>query len=106
MRQREKTGVETRQCHNCGRVGHLAHNCWKRNPETTPEGGPKREKVEKGPVKCYNCGERGHLAMQCPDNALFCDAGSGGAATRNGKVEGREVTDILLDTGCSRTMVK
>ena len=62
--------------------------------------------MEKGPVKCYNCGKRGHLAMQCPDNALFCDAGSGGAATRNGKVEGREVTDILLDTGCSRTMVK
>ena len=106
MRKREKTGVETRQCHNCGRVGHLAHNCWRKNREITPEGGPKREKVEKGPVKCYNCGKRGHLAMQCPDNALFCDAGSGGSATRYGKVEGREVTDILLDTGCSRTMVE
>ena len=70
VRKREKTGIETRQCHKCGRIGHLPHNCWKRNHETTPEGGPKK-KVEKGPVKCYNCGKKGYLAMQCPEEVLF-----------------------------------
>lgn len=58
----------------------------------------KKEKTERSLVKCYNCGKRGHIAMNCPDNALFCDEGMGGAVTRKGKVEGKEADDILLDS--------
>lgn len=93
--------VELRVCHTCGEVGHISPNCPKKNP---------RESVVKGDksvsLKCYNCGKRGHMSMQCPSKALFCGEKLSGAITRKGKVEGIEVTDILLDTGCSRTMVR
>ena len=59
------------------------------------------------PLKCYNCGEVGHISTQCPSKALFCrDGDNHGAARRTGLVEGHEVQGILLDTGCSRTMVR
>jgi len=110
-KRREKpamVAVESRKCHACGQGGHLVRNCPNRNTETTPREPvtAKKEKTEHSLVKCYNCGKRGHIAMNCPDNALFCDEGMGGAVTRKGKVEGKEADDILLDTGCSRTMVQ
>ena len=43
--------------------------------------------------------------MQCPHNALFCGGGMRSSLKRCGQVEGKEVCDILLHTGCSRTMV-
>ena len=109
-KRREKPAIvagEIRKCHACGQGGHLVRNCPKRNTETTPREPVtvKKEKTERSLVKCYNCGKRRHIAMNCPDNALFCDEGMGGAVTRK-KVEGKEADDILLDTGCSRTMVQ
>ena len=78
-----------------------------RNQEVlTQEGGGVKEETERGIVRRYNCGKRGHMEMHCPNKALFCEGECGGAATRKGKVEGREVEDIVLDTDCSRTMVK
>ena len=54
--------------------------------------------------------------MRCPGKALFCGGqqkegkpltgvGGGMEVCRTGLVEGTRVTDILLDTGCSRTLV-
>ena len=43
---------------------------------------------------------------QCSVQPKHCSAEVSGRVTHRGKVEGSEVTDILLDTGCSRTMVK
>ena len=40
-----------------------------------------------------------------PSKALFCGEIIG-RMSRIGRVEGSHVSDILLDTGCSRTMVK
>lgn len=107
-RTRERAGIETRKCHACGQEGHLVRNCPKKGTEPSPsrESGVKKEKTERNTLRCYNCGKRGHIAMHCPDNTLFCDGGVGRAATRRGKVEGTEAEDILLDTGCSRTMVR
>ena len=59
-----------------------------------------------GAIKCFNCGERGHMAIQCPSNALYCESWSGVTAHRSGTVEGMRVSDIVLDTGCSQTMVR
>jgi len=85
-----------------------SYNCPKRNKEVPAQegGGVEKEKTERGIVRCYSCGKRGHMVMHCPNKALFCGEQCGGAATWKRKVEGREVEDIVLDTGCLRTMVK
>ena len=45
--------------------------------------------------------------MNCPDKAsYFCKDGWGRSVARVGRVEGTAVSDILLDTGCTRTMVR
>ena len=63
----------------------------------------------------------GHIAMRCPNNALFCRGVQERASTnvesqsrrkpchgvtRSGMVNGNLVGDILLDTGCSTTLVR
>ena len=111
--------VGPRQCLGCGQLGHWIRECPKKAMPLA--GGPPREhslRKERQPreaLRCFNCGKRGHLAMKCPDRALFCDSsrsclGRGVSrqeqgTSRRGLVEGRYVTDILLDTGCSRTLV-
>ena len=66
-------------------------------------------------IECFNCHQKGHYASNCPSNALFCreklpgkvgePTRTGTELTRKGSVEGRAVDNILLDTGCSRTLV-
>ena len=67
---------------------------------------PKMDAVkqERREVFCFNCGQKGHISPKCLDNALFC--GTGRRSQEQGVVEGRYVSDILLDTGCSRTLVR
>ena len=72
-------------------------------------------------VVCHNCNEKGHFSSQCPANALMCTTrrvhshgstvvtcGSGSVRPgvhQSGRIEDAKVEDILLDTGCSRTIV-
>ena len=70
----------------------------------------KPKKGEK-PLICYNCGGRGHTSRQCLSEAFFVGQGSrlitmGQPFCCEGLVEGQFVNDIVLDTGCSRTLVK
>ena len=73
-----------------------------------------RSKGEQSNVKCYNCGQRGHISTKCPSAALFCrleqpkqvlPANQSGfrpsSVCRSGLVEGIQVDQIVLDTGCS-----
>ena len=57
-------------------------------------------------MECYNCGEKGHISRYCPYSVLYC-AGSKleKGIERNGAVNGQEVKDIMLHTGCSQRMV-
>ena len=115
-----------KKCQNCGRLGHLAHECRSRpNPPNGPVGmtaargqGPNPERsMVRPPLRCFHCNQRGHMASQCPNNAaLYCEEGEPkgqttsperqGVVYRRGMVEGVPVTDMLLDTGTTRTMVR
>ena len=94
-------GKPERKCHYCGKVGHEEEVCFKK---TRDEGGR-----QKG-IVCFNCRKPGHLARRCPNNRTLLGResrvkGNMGLYCK-GSVEGRSVTQILLDTGFSRTMVR
>ena len=46
------------------------------------------------------------MARDCPSNALFGGEQGMLGIKHSGVVEGKAVDDIMLDTGCSRTMVR
>ena len=69
-------------------------------------------------VECCNCHNKGHYSVKYPHNALLCripevitvlaieqSVVQGPEIFWPGKLEGIQVRDILLDTGCSRTLV-
>ena len=67
---------------------------------------PGRNRTDKG-IKCFNCHRYGHMSMNCPDKANFyCGDRLGRSVVRVSKVEGAMVSEVVLDTGCSRTMVR
>ena len=71
--------------------------------------GVGRQRADKGnrmDVECYNCGKRGHMSRFWPKNALYCPGRkTEKSIERRGTVNGQEVGNIVLDTGCSQTMV-
>lgn len=124
---RDKTGDKLRmQCSCCGKSGHQAKDCRvrlekqekKTSAGTNDKFRPKRDIKD---VECFNCHHKGHYSSSCPRNALFVTEGraveqgklsmvrrqcsSQSGVVKCGVVEGKEVHNILLDTGCSRTLV-
>ena len=73
-------------------------------------------------MKRFNCQQKGHLAANCPNDAMFCSERrvdyKGNSVVRkvpalctqglhvSGKVDGIPVEPVVLDTGCSRTLVR
>ena len=68
-------------------------------------------------LRCFNCKQRGHIAKNCPHQVMYCKENKTPSHVQymtreecgilqRGIVEGREVADILLDIGCSRTLVR
>ena len=102
-----------KQCGYCGKLGHLKDECRKLKAKKEAGGGP--ETGWRNPIRCFQCKKEGHTKASCPNTVLLCtepDGGGRGAQDgepgvyRRGRVEGQVVPQILLDTGCSRTMVK
>ena len=76
-----------------------------------------RRSAGKG-VRCFGCGQLGHVRKDCLDKrpaekVMFsvdtkqpsCEEDKDLKVKRQGFVEGQKVQDILLDTGCTRTLV-
>ena len=117
-KQAEGTQTGSKRCNFCGIVGHLAHECRKAaklRGGATGKGQPHPQ-PQRSEMKCYNCGQKGHLSYRCPCSAaLFCRTSqeAGGwrsnqdnSVSHGGLVEGQAVTYIVLDTGCSKTLVR
>ena len=90
--------------------------------DTQEECGKAEQSRGRGP-RCFNCHQLGHIAAKCPSSvAMFCRSidrrkqpvGGGGRVyqskcpgiSRAGTVEGTAVSDIMLDTGATRTLVR
>ena len=87
------------KCHYCGKAGHI-EECRKKKHDLEGQSSGTG-------IQCYNCKKFGHPAKLCPNKALMGDT-QGPETNRlvkEGQVEGNRVADIMLDTGCSRTMV-
>ena len=77
--------------------------------------GCQEDKRDLKDIECFNCHQKGHYVSNCSSNVLFCreklpgkvgeQTRTGTELTRKGSVEGRAVDNILLDTGCLRTLV-
>ena len=110
--EKQASSTGPKQCHSCGRVGHLAHECRNRGARSGGTRNPRveQQRQERHEVVCYNCEQKGHISTRCPTNALFCGErrchSLERGVRRHGVVEGRYVRDIVLDTGCSRSLVQ
>ena len=114
-----------RRCLQCGKLGHVAKDCWR---QSKPQGQRKGQTVSKHPkndltdIECFNCHKKGHYSSNCPHNAMICTTerrvdhnGSSPAvkkqtrarlgSVRHGFVEKKSVKEIVLDSGCYRTVV-
>ena len=98
----EVAGRKLESCAYCRRTGHTESDCRKKSREVGSEG-----------PRCYRCRKVGHMSRNCPERTSLLwreeSKNQSKEAKRNGvylpgTVEGKK-TKVLLDTGCSRTMV-
>lgn len=107
-------------CEKCGKMGHQTRNCFSgsQRTEQRPRGATNyqqqrprdRSRRDIRDVQCFNCHKKGHYSLNCPNNAMLCrgvrikksEKAETGSVHRAGRIEGKLVQDILLDTGYVR----
>lgn len=78
---------------------------------TQSEQNSKPDKDEQGRPKCFNCQQYGHMKWQCPDKKKCFAAQESPQENGSrldiyqGRLNGKEVKKILVDTGCDRSQV-
>ena len=50
-------------CHNCGKIGHRAADCWTKKPNHNEQSNQKQDRS----IRCHNCNKVGHRARDCPN---------------------------------------
>ncbi|GKD61835.1 putative reverse transcriptase domain-containing protein [Tanacetum coccineum] len=104
-------GPCTIKCHKCGKVGHKARHCNKKNVATGANAQPI--------LTCYDCGEQGHTRNLCPKKIKQEEVGEvrGRAyAIKDAEPQGPNVitgtfllnnryASILFDSGSDRSFV-
>ena len=121
FRSKEKPPKGGRHCLVCCKTGHLARECLNKTRKLNMRSGStdgqfnstnREESSGQAVLKCYTCDGLGHTSKQCPSKALFCGhrnkprSAVEGTVLRQGVVNGFLVNDVLLDTGCSKTIVQ
>ncbi|KAL5516832.1 hypothetical protein EMCRGX_G002255 [Ephydatia muelleri] len=78
---------------------------------------PEQRSSGRGP-RCFSCHQLGHISSKCPSRGSYYGGRFGNCRkfkktdgdtlvpVRSGKVEGTDVSDIVLDTGAGRTLVR
>ena len=96
------------QCAYCDKSGHVEEDCRRKKEDMGGRSsGPSMR------VRCYRCRQIGHLSKNCPQGrgTMFSretvrrGRKEEQKVFRQGMIEGKMVK-VLLDTGCSRTMVR
>ncbi|XP_011404865.1 PREDICTED: uncharacterized protein LOC105313269 [Amphimedon queenslandica] len=93
--QQKSTKKHGVKCQYCAKIGHLEKECRKKLADA-------KEKI------CFHCRKPGQLTSHCLEKTGAGSAMMGRESSkglrRSGSINGKAI-QILLDTGCSRTMV-
>ena len=120
VRPKEKPPDGGKRCLVCRKTGNLARECpnkalkqsVRRSSTEEPHSSTSREETRQTTLRCYTCDGKVTHRKQCPSKALFCRNRNELRSTvkdtvlHQGVVNGFLVDDILLDTGCSKTIVR
>ncbi|XP_064386057.1 uncharacterized protein LOC135334709 [Halichondria panicea] len=112
-------------CAKCNKRGHKARNCRVGVDDKTSSPPPRTERPKRDlkDITCFTCNQKGHYASNCPSKTnLMCVERKSNFQGKSeltqhtmepkpgifqaGTIEGHAVTDVCLDTGCTRTMVR
>ncbi len=112
-------------CAKCNKRGHKARNCRVGVDDKTSSPPPRTERPKRDlkDITCFTCNQKGHYASNCPSKTnLMCVERKSNFQGESeltqhtmepkpgifqaGTIEGHAVTDVCLDTGCTRTMVR